>query len=139
VGPQWFGGTAPGSSSNVFIDNGDANGQGVSAVTLDTTPTISNLTIDNDDSLAIANANALTIGGNDIHNAGNMSLNSVGNFTDLVIGSASVNLDGGGTLTLSNNPNNRIYSNVGGTHGRAFYHQKIKARGIRSFNICGKN
>jgi hypothetical protein len=100
---------AGGNTFNVFIDNGRL---GTSAVTLDISPTINNLTIDADDSLAISNGNSLTIAGTSILNAGNISLNSTGSSTGLVI-SSNVTLNGGGTLTLSNSSQN-VISGLGG-------------------------
>ena len=43
-----------------------------------------------------------------ITNQGNLAVNSVGNTTDLLL-NGSVTLQGGGTVTLSNNANNRVY------------------------------
>jgi hypothetical protein len=72
VGANWSGGvpnngTPVNTTYDVFIDNGNAK---ASAVTLDMTAGINNLTIDSDDSLAISNTRALTINGSSIANAG---------------------------------------------------------------------
>ena len=42
-----------------------------------------------------------------------IQLNAGGNNTNLILGGASVTLTGGGTVTLDNSPNNRIYGAVG--------------------------
>ena len=104
----------PTSSTNVCIDNGNAQH---SAVTLDTGGSAANLTIDTDDSLSFNDNKSLTIFGSAITNAGNISLNSGGNNTDLILaGSDTVTLTGGGTVTLGNgSENNRIYSQSNGT------------------------
>src|SRR5215469_15284662 len=111
VAGNWSNGV-PTSSLNVFIDNGNPQ---ASAVTLDVAGAAANLTIDNDDSLSFNNNISLTISGSTISNAGNIKLNSAGNVTDLIINGPSsgstVTLSGGGTLTMGNNTNNRIYSN----------------------------
>jgi len=111
---DWDVGVVPnnGSSSyNVFIDNGLAAN---SAVTLDTTVTINNLTIDSGDSLTIANNQALTIAGNGTTGTitvnGTLNLGSTVNDTSLVVMASTVTLAGGGTLVLSNSVNNRIYA-----------------------------
>jgi hypothetical protein len=95
----------PGVSSNVLI-----TGSGSAAsVTQDVSATINNLTLNSGNTWSLKNGLVLTVGGNTISNAGKMNMNSTGNFTELLIGSASVTLSGGGTLTMSNNANNFIF------------------------------
>ena len=48
-----------------------------------------------------------------ITNSGSIQQNSGGNNTDLILGGASVTLTGGGTITMDNNTNNRIYGAAG--------------------------
>jgi hypothetical protein len=96
---------------NVFIDHGKAQH---SVVTLDISPTINNLTIDNDDSLNISNNRILTIAGASIANAGTLAMNSAGNLTELIVGSANTTLSGGGTLTMSNTAANIIVGSKAG-------------------------
>ena len=48
-----------------------------------------------------------------ITNHGTIQQNSVGNNTDLILGGANVTLTGGGTVTMGNNTNNRIYGAAG--------------------------
>ncbi len=62
----------------------------------------------------INNATAATFGGT-FTNRGIVQLNSVGNLTDVVVASGGLTLNGGGTLVLSNNGNNRIYGATGTT------------------------
>src|SRR5229473_2634944 len=99
----------PGSTSNVFIDGGNSL---ASPVTLDINSTISNLTIDSDDSCKISDNHALTVNGN-ITNNGGISLNSAGNVTKLIIGGSNVTLSGTGTVTMGNQPNNIVTGSVG--------------------------
>jgi len=106
---KWSAGV-PTRGSNVFIDNG--NGK-ASPVALDIDGHTTNLTIDSDDSLSFNNGIFLFIegsGGGTINNGGHLNLNSTGTLTALDIQSAGgqVTLTGGGTLNMSNNPNNVI-------------------------------
>ena len=57
--------------------------------------------------IQVANNQAITLLGN-VTNNSSINLNSTGNNTDLRIGSAIVTLSGGGSINLTNNPNNRI-------------------------------
>ena len=109
VSSNWSAGV-PNGNFNVFIDNGNAL---ASPVTLDMNAAINNLTIDSDDGLAISDNHALTVNGSSISNAGSMSLNSSNSATELIIGSSTVTLNGGGTLTMGNNANNFIFCSVG--------------------------
>jgi hypothetical protein len=111
---NWSNGV-PTSSTNVLIDNGNANLQGASAVTLNIAGVANNLTVNSDDTLNFNDNTSLTVNGTSISNAGSISLNSSNNPTDLIIaGNNSVTLSGGGTLTMGNNGANRVYS-AGGT------------------------
>jgi hypothetical protein len=141
-GTCWVGGTSgawstpgnwsngvPTNGTNVLIDNGNANAQGASTVTLDIGGAqAANVTVDADDRLSLNNNTSLTVNGTTISNAGGISLNSAGNLTDLILaGNNTVTLSGGGTVTLGNNPNNRIYSSGGG--GRLVNQETIQGGG----------
>ncbi len=103
---DWSAGV-PTTSTNVCIDNGNAQ---KSAVTLNIAGAeAANLTIDGGDSLSFNNGVSLTINGSTLSNAGSLSLGSSGNVTELIIAAPNVTLSGGGTVTLSNNPNNYIF------------------------------
>jgi len=98
----------PTSSNNVLI-----TGSGTAAaVTENVSATINNLTLNSANTWTLDNGFALTIDGNSISNAGKMLMNSTGGVTELVIGSPSVTLNGGGTLTMSNNANNYIFGSA---------------------------
>ena len=109
-GAKWSAGV-PSGTSKVFIDNGKA---GASPVALDINGSATNLTIDADDSLSVNNGISLSIGasgGGTIANSGLLNINSTGTSTSLVVvnaGGSGVMLTGGGTLNMSNNPNNVI-------------------------------
>ena len=105
-------GTPAGMTYKVVIDG---NSAATANVVLNVTVAIDALTVNSGDSLAFNNAQKLTIvnrgaGTNSgtVTNSGVIALNSAGNVTDLVI-NGDVTLNGGGTLTLSNNSQNRIY------------------------------
>ena len=105
VAANWNNGV-PNGNYNVFIDGGNPVS---SAVTLNISPSVNNLTIDSDDSLAISNGDSLTVNGSSINNAGAISLNASSCCNPLLlIGSSNVTLSGGGTVTLSNNGGNYI-------------------------------
>jgi hypothetical protein len=79
--------------------------------TLDGSTSVGALTLVAGSSLVVTNNTILDVKGSIVNN-GTISLSSGGNVTDLVVaGSAgsSATLSGTGTLTMSNNPNNRIY------------------------------
>jgi hypothetical protein len=107
---KWSAGV-PGSTSNVFIDNG--NGK-VSPATMDIQGQANNLTIDSDDSLSFNNGTNLTINGSTISNAGAISLNSAGSLTLLFIANGAT-LSGAGTVSMSNNSQNDVDGNNGAT------------------------
>ncbi|MGO9269271.1 MAG: beta strand repeat-containing protein, partial [Terriglobia bacterium] len=111
TGGNWSAGV-PSSSTDVYIDNGNPQ---ASAVTLDIAGNAANLTVDNDDSLSFNDGTSLTVGGASISNAGNISMNSASHLTDLILNASTVTLSGGGTLTLSNSIDNRIYSTASST------------------------
>jgi hypothetical protein len=71
---NWSNGVAT-SSTNVLIDNHNANGQGASAVILDVNGTANNLTVDSDDSLSFNNGTTLTVSGGTISDAGKITIN----------------------------------------------------------------
>jgi len=115
---NWSGGVVPnnagGSTYNVKIDNGNT-GQN-SSVSLNMSATIDNLTIDSGDSLGINTGQTLTLasgaGAGTISNAGSLTLNATTSITQLRVSGGDVSLTGGGTVTLSNNANNRIIGAV---------------------------
>src|SRR5260370_4023255 len=98
------------SSTNTCITNGS------STVTLDINASVADLQLASGNGLVVSNGNSLTVNGSDIVNAGNISIDSTGSFTDLIINptSGTLTLSGGGTLSLSNSFNNRVYSTGGG-------------------------
>ena len=72
------------------------------------------LTIGSGAQLVVNNATSLTLLAAGIYsNEGSLTLSSVGNFTDLKVSGGDVTLNGGGTIALSNNANNRIYGGGG--------------------------
>ena len=74
------------------------------AVTLDTSATIDNLTIDATSTLSIANGQVLTMdgsGGSTISNAGTIQLNGGGGSNAFLILDTNTTLKGGGTMTMS--------------------------------------
>src|SRR6266852_1890618 len=107
---KWSAGVPTGTST-ALIDNGNG---AASPVTLDVNGSATNLTIDSDDSLSFNNGVSLSIGATGagtINNAGHLNMNSTGSVTELVVANAvpaAVTLTGGGTLNMSNNPNNVI-------------------------------
>ena len=125
VNDTWNGGTGNWSNAanwSAGVPNNGVNtfevfiagaNNAASAVTLDQSATINDLTLNHaNDSLTISDNHALTIANTSISNAGNITLSSAGNFTELVIGGSSVTLSGGGTLTMGNNGNNLIFGSV---------------------------
>lgn len=107
---KWSAGVPTGTST-ALIDNGNG---AASPVTLDVNGVATNLTIDSDDSLSFNNGVSLSIGpsgGGTINNGGHLNINSTGTATSLIVvnaGAPGVTLTGGGTLNMSNNPNNVI-------------------------------
>jgi hypothetical protein len=107
---QWSGAVVPnnggGNTFSVFIDGGNAAS---SLVTLNISPTITDLTIDGDDQLSQNNGQSFGLAGGTLINNGTWSINSSGAATDLncLLGAT---LSGSGNLVMSNNPNNRILS-----------------------------
>jgi hypothetical protein len=77
--------------------------------------TLDGVTLSSGASFRIPNATNATLL-NSISNAGTISLQSAGNTTDLIIGSATSALTGGGVVELSNNANNRIYGSSSTYH-----------------------
>ncbi len=72
--------------------------------------TFNDITLSSGSSLEIINATGAHFGGTLLNHA-NIALASAGNLTDFILG-GNVTLDGGGTLTLGNNSNNRIYADA---------------------------
>ena len=108
---SWSLGTVPGSGNNALITTS------ASTVQLNVSGTINNLTLGSTDVLNFNNNNSLTIGGTTITNSNNAGTGGIvmgagNNQTNLIIG-ANVTLTGGGTVTLGNSSNNRIYGTVG--------------------------
>ena len=68
--------------------------------------------VTNGTALPVLNGNTITLLGNIINN-GTINLNSAGANTDLRVGSPIVTLQGKGAITLTNQPNNRIFGNNG--------------------------
>jgi len=107
---KWSAGVPTGTST-ALIDNGNG---AASPVTLDVNGSATNLSIDSDDSLSFNNGVSLSIGaagGGTINNVGHLNINSTGTATELIVVNAvpaAVTLTGGGTLNMSNNPNNVI-------------------------------
>ncbi len=107
---KWSAGV-PSGTSNALIDNGNG---AASPVALDINGSAANLTIDSDDSLSFNNGVSLSIGtagAGTINNGGHLNMNSTGTATQLIVANAvpaAVMLTGGGTLNMSNNPNNVI-------------------------------
>jgi hypothetical protein len=101
---------------------------------LDISSTVNNLTVASGNVLNQNNGVSLTVYGN-ISNDGNININSSGNNTDLIL-DGSVTLSGAGTLTLSNNGANRIYSGIGST--ASFTNQEtIQGAGQFGFDNSG--
>jgi len=109
-------GTIKSTGSDVQLENGvtinggtlSTSGSGIIHTLGGQTGTLENLT--NSGNYQLDN-NAITDLIGTITNNGNINLASVGNFTDLVM-NGNVTLSGTGTVTLSNNANNRIYGAV---------------------------
>jgi hypothetical protein len=104
---NWSTGAEPAVSNDVGITTG-------ATVQLNVSATINNLTIGSSSSLNINDTRSLTIDGTSITNSnstgsGGLILGSGGNGTNLILGSGNVALNGGGTVTLSNQANNYIY------------------------------
>ena len=111
---------ASGSGDNVYLEGGadiiggvlQGTGGGAFIVTgggefLD--GSTSALTIGLSTTVQVADNQALFLAGN-FDNLGTIALNSGGDATDLILNTPTVSLTGSGTLLLSDNPANRIYS-----------------------------
>jgi len=75
--------------------------------------TFNDITLSSGSSLELLNNTGAHFGGT-LFNHATVALSSAGNFTDFMLG-GNVTLDGGGTVSLGNNSNNRIYSDVTGS------------------------
>jgi fibronectin-binding autotransporter adhesin len=106
---NWSGGVVPnnggGNTFSVFIDGGKA---GNSLVTLDINPTITNLTIDRGDELRQPTGLGFAVVNGMVTNSGTFSMKAAGNNTDLTC--AASTFAGPGTLLLSNDTGNRIFT-----------------------------
>ncbi|MGA7500150.1 MAG: hypothetical protein WBX00_25755, partial [Isosphaeraceae bacterium] len=115
---NWTPNTVPNSTSaSATVTNPTKN-----PVLIDDSPTIANLTVGASNSVNLDNGQSLTIAGGagagSLAIAGTLTLGSTGADTDLILGGTSgstITLSGGGTLALSNNFANRIYSTTGDT------------------------
>jgi len=115
---NWTPNTVPNSTTATVTINSATN----NPVLINVSPTIANLRIGSTNSATLDNGNFLTIAGGasagSLDIAGTLTIGSTGSFTDLILGGTSgstVTLSGGGTLSLSGNFNNRIYSTAGDT------------------------
>jgi hypothetical protein len=70
--------------------------------------TIDTVDFSNAGNVAVSNNTALTLGGT-LANTGTVALNSVGNGTFLIVNGSNLTLQGGGSVTLSDNSQNYIY------------------------------
>ncbi len=105
---NWSGAVVPnnggGNTFSVFIDGGKATN---SLVTLDISPTITNLTINSGDQLSQGNGLGFGLAGGTMTNNGAYSMNSTGANTDLnCLGAAT--LSGTGSIGMNNNTANRL-------------------------------
>jgi len=115
---NWTPNTVPNSSSaSATVTNATNN-----PVLIDIAPTIANLTVGGSNSVSLNNAESLTIAGGagagSLDIAGSLTIGSTGSFTDMILGGTSgstITLSGGGTLSLSDSPNNRVFSTTGDT------------------------
>jgi hypothetical protein len=115
---NWTPNTVPNSSAaSVVITNATDN-----PVLINIAPTIANLQIGGTNSATLENGESLTIAGGagagSLSIAGTLTIGSTGSFTDLILAGTSgsaITLSGGGSLTLSDSPNNRVYSTTGDT------------------------
>jgi hypothetical protein len=113
VAGNWDAGI-PGDNDDVRIDNGDTGTDSV--CTLNMNDWIGTLRIDAGDTLEMQSSMDLAINGDEIYNAGQLNMNAAASYTDLRIEN-TVTLDGGGTLSMSNNTFNRIFDGTGATPG----------------------
>jgi len=116
--------TASGANSHVDITGGTTilggtltgTGGGVINVvsgTLDGSAAGAPVNISSGTPVSVANASSVTLNGT-FNNQGTIALNSSNNLTDMIIGAKGAVLQGGGAVTLSDNANNRIYTNTAG-------------------------
>jgi hypothetical protein len=107
---NWTPNAVPNSSTATATITDSTN----NPVLIDIAPTIANLTLGSLDSASLNNAESLTIAGGagagSLGVAGTLTIGSTGSFTDLILAGTSgstITLSGGGTLALSDSPNNR--------------------------------
>ncbi len=92
----------------------DIGGSSSSVVDLNTNVTIDSLQVGATNTLNLNNgANLNFVSGATVSNNGNINLNSAGLLTAINFGGNGT-ITGSGTITLGNNPNNRIHQTVGG-------------------------
>ncbi len=109
-GANILGGTLATSGGGVIQTVSSGGGS-----TLDGSGALAPVNITSGSTVQVNNNSGLGLVGT-INNAGTITLNSAGNNTDLIIGTGgTVTLQGGGQVTLGDNPNNRIYSNTAGS------------------------
>ena len=96
--------------ANPIIVGGTLNTSSGGLIQASGNPTLNGVT--NSGTYQLPNNNDTTIIGT-ITNSGTIQQNSVGNLTDLILGGANVTLTGGGTITMDNNSENRIYGAAG--------------------------
>ena len=99
---QWSGGVVPnnggGNAFSVFIDGGNPIG---STVTLDTSVTVGNLTIDSGDHLDQIDSPTLAIAGGTVVNNGLWTVNTSGHLTDIRL-NGGITLSGTGSIVMNN-------------------------------------
>ena len=108
---------ASGTNSAVTLENPTINGGTLNTASGGVIAALGNPTLNgvtNKGTYQVPNSQNTTIEGI-ITNTSTaiIQLNAGGNNTNLILGGASVTLTGGGTVTLDNSPNNRIYGAVG--------------------------
>jgi hypothetical protein len=115
---NWTPNTVPNSNTASAVINVGTN----NPVLINISPTVANLEIASTFSASLNNGQSLTIAGGtgagSLNIAGTLALGAAGLDTDLILGGTNgsvITLSGGGTLSLSLDTNNRIYSTTGDT------------------------
>ncbi len=130
---QWDTGSVPGSTNNVLIDGGKTGTDSVANVNVNSAA--GNLTVDVGDTVNIDNSISLTIHGASILNDGSVAINSTGGTTTLFTQGGTV-LSGSGSVSMSNQLNNRIIGSTGSTLTQAVDHS-ISGSGSIGGNLIG--
>ena len=107
---NWIPGQVPNNGGDTYIVRIDNEGGTNSVVTLNTIVTVDQLTVDVNDILNFNNGQDMTIAVSGITNNGAINLNSSGSLTDFIL-FGSVTLGGSGEVVMSNQSNNRIFTN----------------------------